>query len=163
MERVLDSHWLWAVIIDCNCNISASKPNLPIQNPLLLVTELRTRENKKLLKNQYKKFLSRSWGCGYRRGLHWKLELLTPLVTTSHYSTTVELHSLQFTTARVKPFPACCHMFAIQPVHWRAGWTYRKYPSYCCVRAFLEWLRDGRPSGVACTSVAGVYRAVAWQ
>jgi hypothetical protein len=25
MERVLDSHWLWAVIVDCNCNGSANK------------------------------------------------------------------------------------------------------------------------------------------
>jgi hypothetical protein len=39
MKRVLDSHWLWAVIIDCNCKGSASKSNQPIENPSLLVTQ----------------------------------------------------------------------------------------------------------------------------
>jgi hypothetical protein len=43
MERVSDSHWLWAVIIDRNWNRSVNKSNQPIQNPLLLVTEPRTR------------------------------------------------------------------------------------------------------------------------
>jgi hypothetical protein len=48
LERVLDSHWLWAVIvivIKHNCNRSANKSNHPTQNPLLLVTEPRTRDN----------------------------------------------------------------------------------------------------------------------
>jgi hypothetical protein len=42
MERVLDSHRLSAVISDCNR--SANKTNHPIQNPLLFVTEHRTRD-----------------------------------------------------------------------------------------------------------------------
>jgi hypothetical protein len=53
-------------------------------------------------------------------------------------------------------------VIAIQPVHWRSGWTYRKHISrdrylplcdvttdtkkhsfpYCCVRLFRAWLRD---------------------
>jgi hypothetical protein len=41
MERVLGSHWLWVVIIDCNCNRSTNKSSHPIQNPLLLVTQIR--------------------------------------------------------------------------------------------------------------------------
>jgi hypothetical protein len=39
MERVLLSHWLWAVIIKKNCNTSSNKCNYLAQNPLLLVTE----------------------------------------------------------------------------------------------------------------------------
>jgi hypothetical protein len=34
MERILDSHWLSAVITDCNCNRSANKSNHPMQSPL---------------------------------------------------------------------------------------------------------------------------------
>jgi hypothetical protein len=34
---VLDSHWLWVVIIDFNCNLSSNKSNHQIQNPLLFV------------------------------------------------------------------------------------------------------------------------------
>jgi hypothetical protein len=45
MERVLASHWFWAVIIDLNCNRSANKFKYPIQNPLLLVTEPRTPDS----------------------------------------------------------------------------------------------------------------------
>jgi hypothetical protein len=45
MERVLGSHGLWAVTIDCNSNRSTNKSNHPIQNPLLFVTEPRTRDN----------------------------------------------------------------------------------------------------------------------
>jgi hypothetical protein len=30
-----------------------------------------------------------------------------------------------------------------------------KHSSYCCMRVFRAWPRDGRPSIVACTSVAG--------
>jgi hypothetical protein len=44
MERVLGNHQAWAVIIGCNCNSNVNKSNHPIQNPLLLVTEPRTRE-----------------------------------------------------------------------------------------------------------------------
>jgi hypothetical protein len=39
MEQVLESHWLWAAIIDFNCNRSVNKSNHPVQNPLLLVTQ----------------------------------------------------------------------------------------------------------------------------
>jgi hypothetical protein len=39
---VLGSHWLWAVINDCNCKDGSNKCNHPIQNLLLLVTESRT-------------------------------------------------------------------------------------------------------------------------
>jgi hypothetical protein len=39
MERVLDSNWLWASIIDYNYNRSANKSNQPIQNPFLFVTQ----------------------------------------------------------------------------------------------------------------------------
>jgi hypothetical protein len=31
--------------------------------------------------------------------------------------------------ARTRITENTCHMFAIHPVHWRAGWTYRKHPS----------------------------------
>jgi hypothetical protein len=41
MERVVSSHWLWAVIIGCNCNRSANKSNHQIQNLLLFVTQSR--------------------------------------------------------------------------------------------------------------------------
>jgi hypothetical protein len=34
--------------------------------------------------------------------------LYTPLGTTSNYSATFNLHTLQITTAPAKPFPACC-------------------------------------------------------
>jgi hypothetical protein len=48
MERVCDMHWLWAVIINCNykrdCSRRANKSNHPIQTPLLLLTESRTRD-----------------------------------------------------------------------------------------------------------------------
>jgi hypothetical protein len=36
MERIVDSHWLWAVIIDCNCK---EVPINPLQNPLLFFTQ----------------------------------------------------------------------------------------------------------------------------
>jgi hypothetical protein len=39
MKRVVDSHWLWAVIIDCNCKEVPINSNLRIQNPLLFVTQ----------------------------------------------------------------------------------------------------------------------------
>jgi hypothetical protein len=39
MERVVSSHWLWAVIINCNCNRSATKSNHLINNPLVFVTQ----------------------------------------------------------------------------------------------------------------------------
>jgi hypothetical protein len=44
-ERVRDSHWWWAVIIGCNCNLSDNKSKHPIQNPLLFVTETRTHDS----------------------------------------------------------------------------------------------------------------------
>jgi hypothetical protein len=46
-ERALDNHRLWAVVIviKSTCNRTANKSNQPIQNPLLLVTEPRTRDN----------------------------------------------------------------------------------------------------------------------
>jgi hypothetical protein len=46
--------------------------------------------------------------CDYRRGMDWILNLLTPLGTTSNYSATADLHTLQFNTAPAKPFPVCC-------------------------------------------------------
>jgi hypothetical protein len=42
MERVFGSHWLWAVLI---VREGVSKSNHPIQNPLLSVTEPRTRDS----------------------------------------------------------------------------------------------------------------------
>jgi hypothetical protein len=37
------------------------------------------------------------------------LDLLTPLGTANNnYSATADLHTLQFTAAPAKPFPACC-------------------------------------------------------
>jgi hypothetical protein len=44
---------IWAVIIGCNCNRSANKSNQTIQNPLLFVTEPRTRDN---ISNAYQRF-----------------------------------------------------------------------------------------------------------
>jgi hypothetical protein len=48
----------------------------------------------------------------YRRGMHFITgcidHLYTPLITTRNYSATANLHTLQFTTAPAKPFPACC-------------------------------------------------------
>jgi hypothetical protein len=44
MERGLESIGLWAVMIGCNCNRSASKSNYPIQSPLLFFTEPRTHD-----------------------------------------------------------------------------------------------------------------------
>jgi hypothetical protein len=40
--------------------------------------------------------------------MDWKLDLLTPLTTTSNYNATADLHTLQITTAPAKPFPAFC-------------------------------------------------------
>jgi hypothetical protein len=34
-------------------------------------------------------------GCDYRRGMKWKLDLLTPLRTTCDYSATADLHTLK--------------------------------------------------------------------
>jgi hypothetical protein len=47
MERVLSSHWCWSVAIDCAYKWlqGANNSNQPIQNPLLFVTEPRTRDN----------------------------------------------------------------------------------------------------------------------
>jgi hypothetical protein len=45
--------------------------------------------------------------CDYGRGMDWILDLLTPLRTTSNYSASAYLHTLEFTTAPPKPFPAC--------------------------------------------------------
>jgi hypothetical protein len=48
-------------------------------------------------------------GCDYR--LDWigfTDHLYTQLGTTSSHSAAAELHTLQFTTAPAKPFPACC-------------------------------------------------------
>jgi hypothetical protein len=45
MERVVDSHWLWAVITDCNCKELLINFNHRIQNPLLLVTPTPIRDN----------------------------------------------------------------------------------------------------------------------
>jgi hypothetical protein len=42
MERALGSHWLWLRVI---VKEGVNKSNHPIQNPLLLVTEHRTRDN----------------------------------------------------------------------------------------------------------------------
>jgi hypothetical protein len=39
MEKVLDNHWLWAVIIDCNCKGVTINPIIQSRNPLLLVTQ----------------------------------------------------------------------------------------------------------------------------
>jgi hypothetical protein len=46
--------------------------------------------------------------CDYRRGMEWLLDLLILHGTTRNYSDTADLHTLQFTTAPAKPFPACC-------------------------------------------------------
>jgi hypothetical protein len=47
-----------------------------------------------------------------RRGLDWLIGftdyLYTPHRTTGNYSAIANLHNSQFTTARAKPFPACC-------------------------------------------------------
>jgi hypothetical protein len=45
MERVLSSHWLWAVIIGCNFTRSANKSNHPIKNSLLSVTQTPHTDN----------------------------------------------------------------------------------------------------------------------
>jgi hypothetical protein len=45
--------------------------------------------------------------CDCRRGIDWILALLTPLGTTSNYSATSDLHTLQLTTAPAKPSPVC--------------------------------------------------------
>jgi hypothetical protein len=42
-----------------------------------------------------------------RRRMDCILDLLTHLGTTNNYSATADLHTSQFTTAPVKPFPAC--------------------------------------------------------
>jgi hypothetical protein len=44
-------------------------------------------------------------GVWIRYWIYWPL---TPLRTTHNYSSTANLHTLQFTTAPAKPFPACC-------------------------------------------------------
>jgi hypothetical protein len=49
--------------------------------------------------------------CDYRRyGLDFEFidTLYTPLGTTGSYRAIANLHTLQFTTAPAKPFPACC-------------------------------------------------------
>jgi hypothetical protein len=45
---------------------------------------------------------------GYGLDIGFIDALYTPLGTTGNYSTTANLHTLQFTTAPAKPFPACC-------------------------------------------------------
>jgi hypothetical protein len=35
------------------------------------------------------------YGCYYRRGMDWKLDLLTPLGTASNYSAIADLHSIK--------------------------------------------------------------------
>jgi hypothetical protein len=55
------------------------------------------------------------FGCDYRRGMYWRLDVLTHLYatlgTTSNYSAIVNLHSLKITTVPAKPFPRllCLH------------------------------------------------------
>jgi hypothetical protein len=44
VERVLGSHWLWPVVIGCNCKKGVNKFSHRIQNSLLLVTEPLTRD-----------------------------------------------------------------------------------------------------------------------
>jgi hypothetical protein len=41
-------------------------------------------------------------GCDCRRDLDWILDLLTPLGTTSNYSATTNLHTLNITAANTK-------------------------------------------------------------
>jgi hypothetical protein len=45
MGLVLESNWLWAVIIYCNCNRSANKSNHLVQKPLLFVTQPLIRDS----------------------------------------------------------------------------------------------------------------------
>jgi hypothetical protein len=45
MGQILQSYWLWAVIIGCNFTRSANKSNHLTKNPLLFITEPRIRDN----------------------------------------------------------------------------------------------------------------------
>jgi hypothetical protein len=93
MERVLGSHWLWAVIIDCNCNSVSINP---IQNPLLLVTEHRTSDNIYIYTHICEWLYT---------GFGLLIEFIDHLqIVASNYKDIANSHTLQFTTACTKSF-----------------------------------------------------------
>jgi hypothetical protein len=56
------------------------------------------------------------------------------LLCTNLHSITPSFYSLSFgilltyiDAARTRITENTCHVFAVQPVHWRSGWTYRKH------------------------------------
>jgi hypothetical protein len=62
------SHWLWAIIVNCNCIRSGNKSNHPIQNPLYLSRKHLNRENIYLFNHSligdYSVFYPQSPSCG---------------------------------------------------------------------------------------------------
>jgi hypothetical protein len=82
MERVWDTHRLWAVIIGRNFNRSAIKSNHPIENLLLFVTwQYRYSEQSETEKVDLHRLLSFSSAISYRRYAAWNEWVSTTEVT----------------------------------------------------------------------------------
>jgi hypothetical protein len=130
MAQVLDSHWLWAVIIGYNCNTSTNKSNHPIKNALLFVTEPRTRDNI----NVFNPAISKS----LRPALFYLINI---------FSTRIEPETFTVYVIHTK----ICLFLNSYPINFQEGTLFMKMNSKSILSSF--WLkRQCMNTPIKCTS-----------